>query len=497
MLVLMACSDDVFSSRASLDAIFHSAAKNTSDSVDVLAVGFDDGTVHLRIFDCFEIGSFQIGASEGNANPCSLLQHASHPLSSTHALLASTPSDQSTKALQLLTVDLRFITKSGRYLSLLAYKTTQLQNLLRYINQVQKQIEIEWKNAQEQPMRFMRSAEFDLQEKCHCDFVTAVYHLVVTGDCFAPLKEFLVDILKSQGHKRWDKAVCSGYENIRRLTHECLLPALERCEVLLSRLIGLSKFSKLSDVLGLETSDLNAIVETLDCLHLLSHHILINTNEELSQFISFSKWLRHEIDIQSAEPMSQTLEELMERTDIMEYPKTLKYIQGPLAKSALRRFIQQLPMLGVPRPPPPASTAGKWAPTGHGRSFYEMFKGLSQQQQQQSLDGGEVEVPKLNDLTKRLGLQFEKVFGQIALTQRRGILHRSPLMLHGDCDGEVIDMTMRYEDTQEGSFGSIYIATRSIKSKHLCMPCLLTLLHACADNCSLHLSRGPRFCQRG
>ncbi|OJJ87767.1 putative anaphase-promoting complex component Cut20/Apc4 [Aspergillus glaucus CBS 516.65] len=461
--------DDVFSSRASLDAIFHSAAKNTSDSVDVLAVGFDDGTVHLRIFDCFEIGSFQIGPSVGNANPCSLLQHASHPLSSTHALLASTPSpDASTNALQLLTVDLRFITKSGRYLALLAYKTTQLQNLLRYINQVQKQIEIEWKNAQEQPMRFMRSAEVDLQEKCHCDFVTATYHLVVTGDCFAPLKEFLVDILKSQGHKRWDKAVCSGYENIRRLTHECLLPALERCEVLLSRLIGLSKFSKLSDILGLETSDLNAIVETLDCLHLLSHHILINTNEELSQFISFSKWLRHEIDIQSAEPMSQTLEELMERTDIMEYPQTLKYIQGPLAKSSLRRFIQQLPMMGVPRPPPPpSSTADKWAPTGHGRSFYEMFKVLLQQQQQQSLDGGEVEVPKLNDLTKRLGLQFEKVFGQIALTQRRGILHRSPLVLHGDCDGEVVDMAMRYEDAQEGSFGSTYIATRSIKSKHL------------------------------
>lgn len=189
-------SDDVFSSRASLDAIFHSAAKNTSDSVDVLAVGFDDGTVHLRIFDSFEIGSFQIGTSVRNAI-CGLLQHASHPLSSTHALLASTPSpsDPFANALHLLTVDLRFITKSGRYLSLLAYKTTQLQNLLRYISQVQKQIEVEWKNAQEQPMRFMRSVDVDLQEKCHCDFVTAAYHLVVTGDCFAPLKEFLVDIL--------------------------------------------------------------------------------------------------------------------------------------------------------------------------------------------------------------------------------------------------------------------------------------------------------------
>lgn len=442
-------SDDVFSARASLDAIFHSAAKNSSDSVDVLLAGFDNGTVHLRIFDCFEIGSFQIGQD------CCLLQHASHPLSSTHALLASSPSSPS---LSLLTIDLRFITKSGRYLSLLAHKTTQLQNLLRYIGQVQRQIELEWKNAQELPMRYMRSVNSDLQEKCHCDFVTAAYHLVVTGDCFEPLKEFLVDIVGERGHKRWDKAVSSGYENVRRLTHESLLPALDRCEVVLSRLIGLSKFQKLSDVLGLETSDLNGIMETLDCLHLLAHHIIINTNEELGQFVSFSKWLRHEIDLQSAEPMSQTLEDLLEKTDLMEYPQTLKYIQGALANSALRKFIQQLPMMGVPRPPaPPASSstdADKWAPTGHAhdRSFYEVFKKLLQQQaqergQQGSSSGADaaVELPKLNDLTKRLGLQFEKVFGQIALTQRRGILHRSPLVLHEDCDREVIDMAMRYE----------------------------------------------------
>jgi anaphase-promoting complex subunit 4 len=77
----------------------------------------------------------------------------------------------------------------------------------------------------------------------------------------------------TQGHKRWDKAVAGGYENIRRLTHENLLPALERSQVLISRLVGLSKFHKLSDVLGLDTPKLKGIVETLDCLQLLAHRI--------------------------------------------------------------------------------------------------------------------------------------------------------------------------------------------------------------------------------
>lgn len=190
--------DDLFSSRASIDAIFHSSAKDASDSVDVLFVGFDDGSVHLRIFDCFEIGSFSIA---GGASPATgsrvILRHASHPLSSTHAMLASSSAaaNSSSGPLDLITLDLRFITKSGRYLSLLASKTTQLQNLLRYIGSVQRQIELEWKNAQELPARFLRSVTEDLQEKCECDFVTAVYHFVVTGHCFEPMKEFMVDII--------------------------------------------------------------------------------------------------------------------------------------------------------------------------------------------------------------------------------------------------------------------------------------------------------------
>ncbi|CAI7669413.1 unnamed protein product [Penicillium viridicatum] len=458
--------DDVFSSRASLDAIFHSS-KDSNDSVDVLSVGFDDGTVHLRIFDCFEIGSFAVGSSPGISDSCRILRHASHPLSSTHALLASPVKGDTRGPLELVTMDLRFITKSGRYLSLLASKTTQLQNLLRYIGQVQRQIELEWKNAQELPARFLRSVNEDLQEKCQCDFITAIYHLVVTGHCFEPMKEFLTDIVGERGHKRWDKAVSGGYENIRRLTHECLLPALERSQVLLSRLVGLSKFHKLSDVLGLDTTKLNAIVETLDCLHLLAHRVLTHANEELGQFAAFSRWLRHEIHVLNSEPLSQTLEELQEKRDLFDVPPTVKYIKGASTKSALRNFIRQLPMIGVIQPPAPP--ADKWLPGDHDRSFFDTFKSLLQQQRESRDKGGDgtsVETPKLNDLTRRLGIQSEKVFGDIALTQRRGILHRSPLTLHSDCDQGVIDLTFCYEDAMEGQPCSVYVATRSVTSKH-------------------------------
>ncbi|KAL1980545.1 hypothetical protein VTN96DRAFT_3990 [Rasamsonia emersonii] len=463
--------DDVFSSRASIDAIFHSPNKNSSDSVDVLLVGFNDGMVHLRIFDCFEIGCVSVSSAAGRPSSAEILLHASHPMSSTHALLLSeTAAEGSEQKLKLLTIDLQFITKSGRYLSLLASKTTQLQNLLRYINQVQRQIQLEWKNVLDLSARYIRSISDDLQEKCHCDFVTALYHLVVTGNCFPPLKEFLVDILGERGHKRWEKTVSTGYENVRRLTHECLLPALERCEVLLSRLIGISKFHKLSHILGLETRDLQEIVDTVDCLHLLSHNILTHSSRELREFLAFSKWLRHEIDMQSAEPMSQTLEELMEKSDMIDHGGTLDYIQGALTRSALRNFIHVPPgMPAMITAKLPSTVSSKWAPGANDGSFYETYRTLLAQLEQREAghgDGFQLDLPKLNDLTGRLGLQCDKVFGQIALTQRRGILHRCPLVLHSDCDKNALDMTMCYENADGNELCSIYVAAKSRKSPY-------------------------------
>ncbi|KAL1963582.1 hypothetical protein VTN77DRAFT_8027 [Rasamsonia byssochlamydoides] len=463
--------DDVFSSRASIDAIFHSSNKNSSDSVDVLFVGFNDGLVHLRIFDCFEIGCFSVSNAAGKPSSAEALLYASHPMSSTHALLLSEPAAEGSESkMKLLTIDLQFITKSGRYLSLLASKTTQLQNLLRYINQVQRQIQLEWKNVQDLPARYIRSVSDDLQEKCHCDFVTALYHLVVTGNCFPPLKEFLVDIVGERGHKRWEKTVSTGYENVRRLTHECLLPALERCEVLLSRLIGISKFHKLSHILGLETRDLQEIVDTVDCLHLLAHNILTHCSRELRDFLAFSKWLRHEIDMQTAEPMSQSLEELMEKSDMIDHGPTLDYIQGALTKSALRNFIHAPPgMPGMAAVKPPSSASNKWAPSANDGPFYETYRKMLAQQEQREAghgDSSQPELPKLNDLIGRLGLQCDKVFGQIALTQRRGILHRCPLVLHSDCDRNALDMTMCYENVDGDEFCSIYVAAKSRKSPY-------------------------------
>jgi anaphase-promoting complex subunit 4 len=79
--------------------------------------------------------------------------------------------------------------------SLLASKTTTLQNLVRYLKLAQSHIVSEWKSTRELPKRFMASVEDDLKKMPNGDMTItqALYHTVVTGHVFPPVQEWLVD----------------------------------------------------------------------------------------------------------------------------------------------------------------------------------------------------------------------------------------------------------------------------------------------------------------
>lgn len=186
--------DDVFNSRASLDTLFRPLTPDSADSADILIVGFEDGTLHLSIFDFFEIGNFNLQQACRGFGACKPLLHCSHPLSTTHSLLVLATTGEE-ECLHLLPLDLRLISNAGRYLSLLASKSTQLHNVLRYIRQVQRQMFGDFKASQELPSRFIRNIDETLQEQCHCNWMQAAYHLVVTGNCYPEVKDWLVDQL--------------------------------------------------------------------------------------------------------------------------------------------------------------------------------------------------------------------------------------------------------------------------------------------------------------
>lgn len=166
--------------------------KGADDSADLLVIGFEDGSVHLSIYDFFDIGHFSFPEWLLPSPRARLVSHCYHPLSTTHPLLVASPTEGAADV-SMIPLDLRLISNTGGYLSLLASKSTRLHNILRYMQQVQKQMYSEFQASQDLPRRFIRNIEDTLQETQGCAWTQAAYHTIMTGHCFPQVKEWLVD----------------------------------------------------------------------------------------------------------------------------------------------------------------------------------------------------------------------------------------------------------------------------------------------------------------
>lgn len=185
----------MFTLRTGIEFLFQTPRREEYDQVNVMVVGTNDGKLQLSIHDSFVIGIFQCPTPSPSATS-QMVYHASNPQVSTHALVLA---DKATEPdeLHLVPMDLPFISSSPINLSLLASKLTTLQKLLRYLKQTQLHMLVEWKNARELPSRFLRSVQGDLEQMQSGPrgVVPALYHTVVTGHAYEPVREWLVDSL--------------------------------------------------------------------------------------------------------------------------------------------------------------------------------------------------------------------------------------------------------------------------------------------------------------
>ncbi|KAG0651892.1 hypothetical protein D0Z07_1276 [Hyphodiscus hymeniophilus] len=433
-------SDDVFSSRSSLDALFRPFDPKDNDAVDVMVVGTREGQIHLTIYDSFVVGSFESPVSF-DGEPCHLVLHAANEQYSTHGLLMK--SSVATETLFFVPMDLRFISASSEYLSLLASRSTALQNLLRYINQVQALMTSEWIATRELPGKFLRNINETLGERGNRNIVQALYHSVATGHTFPEVREWLVDELAERGHKRWDKAVTSGLENLKRLVHQNMLPALDRCSVILSRFSGIAKFQDTNDTVGFSSQQIHHIIDIVASLHLISSKILIQVVDEVELFAAFSSWLRYEIDRLASDSSSSTNEDTNEKEASINHSKVLLYLQTVMTSSPLSVFFDDTaenPKEALPEPQP-------------GTRIFDQVD-----QELQKLEHGLPYVknlPRVDLLCHVLGQETNTVFSQIADAEKRNVLFGKPHALGIPQHGTPMAMRMgKIED----SLGSSYVA---------------------------------------
>ena len=242
----------------------------------------------------------------------------------------------------------------------------------------------------------------------------------------------------AQGHKRWDKAVVNGYESIRRLAHEHLLPALERFIVLASRLRGLAKFQISNRNLGLPSQDLEDAIDTIGCLQLIAHEILIITTAELRQFQAFSIWLRQEIDIQASGSNSS---ESPETAMNIDHASTLQYVQGAMTRSGL------LQMLDVQET---SDQDVQWGLGAGGGSLFDFYK--TELKKQIGHDQTAKKIPQLSSLIGHLSIQCDRIFQSIAETQRRNVRFGPSVLL---CNGipDIMDVRLLQEVIYHSEYG--------------------------------------------
>jgi anaphase-promoting complex subunit 4 len=329
-----------FSSQAEVDSLLHSHHLKDHNSVDMFIRLTDRGTVHPSIYDSLETVNVQLPrAWDMSSMP---LLHTSHPYSCTHSVLMQTNPTASPqkKSIVYIPLTLNFIPSAGIYLHLIAAKTSQLQNLLLYITQTLQRIRAFFKHAQDLPRKFMMNISETLEEKELGDLVTNLFHVACTGNCNPVLKEWLVDELAEAGHKRWDNTVTSSFTTLLALLHENLVPALDRCSIVISRLRGLAQFHDRDWIFSGPMTEFSALLETLKNMRLLAHTAMLYASEEKRQFHSFSKWLRFTIDFEATEVDSQSRAEMEQRDPGVDVSQVLAYIQYGLTKSDVTPFLR-------------------------------------------------------------------------------------------------------------------------------------------------------------
>ncbi|POS84396.1 hypothetical protein EPUL_003540, partial [Erysiphe pulchra] len=324
-------SEDIFCTRSSLDALISPFDPKDNHAVDVMIFGTKEGRIQVIIYDSFFIGSFESPVSV-NGSSCFLTLHSSQENSSTHALIFKHPD---TENLFFVTMDLRFISASNGNLSLLASRSTALQNLLRYIFQVQTLMFTEWKASRELPDKFLQSINKTLNEKYECDIVQALCHSLATGHVYPPIKEWLMHEISERGHKRWEKAVLTGLGNLKRIIHENMLPALDRFTVILSRFFGIAKFQPIGEGPGFTSQHISLLMDTIACLHLISSKILSQVIDEIDLFTSFSAWMRYEIDQLTNDFSSTLADDITDKESLIDHSKVFFYLQKILTSTPL------------------------------------------------------------------------------------------------------------------------------------------------------------------
>jgi anaphase-promoting complex subunit 4 len=198
-----------------------------------------------------------------------------------------------------------------------------------------------------------------------------------------------------------------------------MLPALDRCALILSRLSGIVKYQGPNDALGFSSRQIGLVMDTVACLNLVAVRILTYVVDELDLFVAFSSWLRHEID-RLASDASSPSEDVPEKEATIDHSRVLRYIQTAMTTSRLSVFFQESTT---------EDSKNEWATAEQGLPIFELLD--EQLRKHQEGLAHMTTLPKVELLCKHLDQQASAVFQRIADAEKRNVLFGQPIRLGG------------------------------------------------------------------
>jgi anaphase-promoting complex subunit 4 len=190
-----------------------------------------------------------------------------------------------------------------------------------------------------------------------------------------------------------------------------MLPALDRCSVILSRFAGLAKFQGANDTLGFTIQQINLIMDTVACLHLVSSKILMQVVDELDLFAAFSSWIRYEIDRLASESSTSTDDDKLEKEASIDHSKVLLYLQTAMTNSPLAIYFDDTMA---------EDHVTDWKNAEQRLPMYDL---LDKQLQKQERGVPYMKtLPRVELICKYLARQASTVFTQIAEAEKRNVL---------------------------------------------------------------------------
>lgn len=246
----------------------------------------------------------------------------------------------------------------------------------------------------------------------------------------------------------------SGLEGLRSLVHQYFLPALERCSIILSRLRGLARFYNNREDIGLSIPPLNRVLDTISCLSLVGHKVLIHTMDELQHFSAFSAWLRLQID-QLSGP-STAADELTDKEAMMDHTKVLTYIERYLTNSPLDIFFNEIAQ---------EDYDSDWKFIDDGPTLLDVLD--KQLKKHEAGQPGMNALPHVDFLVNYATTWSNKIFSSIAEAKRRSVHFGKTVKLSIGKPIAKMDMKMHGSSKRSGTVFAALASQQDASKVHL------------------------------